>query len=179
MKADGTKGYAARETYDYESTYKLYLVPVEQEPDPEPEQPQEPSGDVSLDNVQTDKIKVNSSNNIITVVPDVTLNDLTSATKDSAIAKNQNGDTLSTDSKLATGTVVNDKYTVVMLGDINCDGKVDTADLLAIQKQLLNIALIEGNARIKAADINYDSKIDTADLLAIQKKLLNISDIHL
>ena len=30
MKADGTKGYVARETYDYESTYKLYLVPVEQ-----------------------------------------------------------------------------------------------------------------------------------------------------
>ena len=179
MKADGTKGYAARETYDYESTYKLYLVLVEQESDPEPEQPQEPSGDVSLDNVQTNKIKVDASNNIITVVPDVTLNDLTSATKDSVIAKNQNGDTLSTDSKLATGTVVNDKYTVVMLGDINCDGKVDTADLLAIQKQLLNIALIEGNARIKAADINYDSKIDTADLLAIQKKLLNISDIHL
>jgi len=30
MKSDGTKGYVARETYDYESTYKLYLVPVEQ-----------------------------------------------------------------------------------------------------------------------------------------------------
>lgn len=28
MKADGTKGYAARETYESESTYKLYLVPV-------------------------------------------------------------------------------------------------------------------------------------------------------
>ena len=183
MKADGTKGYAARETYDYESTYKLYLVPVETEPDPEPdpepEQPEEPSGDVSLDNVQTDKIKVDSGNNIITVVPDVTLNDLINATKDTIIAKNQNGETLSSANKLATGTVVNDRYTVVMRGDINCDGKVDTADLLAVQKQLLNIALIEGTEKVKAADINYDSKIDTADLLAIQKKLLNISDIHL
>lgn len=28
MKADGTKGYAARQTYDSEKTYKLYLVPV-------------------------------------------------------------------------------------------------------------------------------------------------------
>ena len=181
MKADGTKGYAARETYDYESTYKLYLVPVETEPepDPEPEQPEEPSGDVSLDNVQTDKIKVDSGNNIITVVPDVTLNDLINATKDTIIAKNQNGETLSSANKLATGTVINDKYTVAMLGDINCDGKVDTADLLAIQKQLLNISKIEGNERIEAADINFDSKIDTADLLAIQKKLLNISNIHL
>lgn len=31
MKSDGTKGYAARETYDYESEYKLYLVPVNQD----------------------------------------------------------------------------------------------------------------------------------------------------
>ena len=28
-KSDGTIGYAARETYDYESPYKLYLVPVD------------------------------------------------------------------------------------------------------------------------------------------------------
>lgn len=28
-KADGTEAYVARETYDYESDYKLYLVPVE------------------------------------------------------------------------------------------------------------------------------------------------------
>ena len=32
MKADGTKGYAARETYDTEDTYKLYLVPINEEP---------------------------------------------------------------------------------------------------------------------------------------------------
>ena len=28
MTSNGTKGYAARETYESESTYKLYLVPV-------------------------------------------------------------------------------------------------------------------------------------------------------
>lgn len=52
MKADGTKGYAARETFDYESTYKLYLVPIEQEQPVTPVEPEEPkelianSGDV-------------------------------------------------------------------------------------------------------------------------------------
>ena len=30
-KSDGTVGYAARETFDYESNYKLYLVPVNEE----------------------------------------------------------------------------------------------------------------------------------------------------
>ena len=44
MTSDGVRGYAARETFDYESTYKLYLVPVEQDAStgtqPQPEQPQ-------------------------------------------------------------------------------------------------------------------------------------------
>ena len=66
-----------------------------------------------------------------------------------------------------------------MLGDINGDTKVDTADLLAVQKQLLNISSIAEKEKFSAADINKDGKIDTADLLAIQKKLLNISNIKI
>lgn len=37
MKADGTKGYAARQTYDSEATYKLYLVPVNEETPSQPD----------------------------------------------------------------------------------------------------------------------------------------------
>ena len=37
MKADGTKGYAARETKEGESGYKLYLVPVSQDTPSEPD----------------------------------------------------------------------------------------------------------------------------------------------
>ncbi len=40
MKSDGTKGYAARETYDYEPEYKLYLVPVNQNNNTTPAQPE-------------------------------------------------------------------------------------------------------------------------------------------
>ena len=47
MKPDGTKGYAARETYDYEPEYKLYLVPVETE---QPEEPEVPVEDDNQDN---------------------------------------------------------------------------------------------------------------------------------
>ena len=177
MKADGTKGYAARETYDYESTYKLYLVLVEQESDPEPEQPQEPSGDVSLDNVQTNKIKVDASNNIITVVPDVTLNDLTSATKDSVIAKNQNGDTLSTDSKLATGTVVNDKYTVVMLGDVNGDGAVKATDYMSIKNYIMATKELS-ETEMKAADVNNDNSIKATDYMKIKNYIMGSSTIN-
>ena len=63
MKSDGTKGYAARETYDYESSYKLYLVPLSEEsnpeptPDPEPEQPQEPDEIISNDKIRINETK--------------------------------------------------------------------------------------------------------------------------
>lgn len=169
MKADGTKGYAARETYDYESTYKLYLVPVEQE---QPEVPDDDKNDTT-----TIKVKLNTENNSVITVPDATVNDVQQVIGQKITAKNANGEILLADSKLSTGCTINDIYTVSVLGDINEDSKVDTADLLIVQKQLLKIALIEGNEKITAADINFDGKIDTADLLAIQKKLLNISDI--
>lgn len=47
MKSDGTKGYAARETYESESEYKLYLVPVGSEKPTTPEEPG--SGDLTGD----------------------------------------------------------------------------------------------------------------------------------
>ena len=50
MKADGTKGYAARETNVGESGYKLYLVPVSQETPSEPENNEnELDGDITKD----------------------------------------------------------------------------------------------------------------------------------
>lgn len=50
MKADGTKGYAARETNVGESGYKLYLVPVSQENPDEPKiDDNAPNGDITGD----------------------------------------------------------------------------------------------------------------------------------
>ena len=174
MKADGTKGYAARQTYDSESTYKLYLVPINQENPSEPEQPND-----SNSIIKNDKVKVDTETNQVATVPGATVKDFANLIGKDVVAKNANGQVLSSDAKLATGCVINDTYTVAVLGDVNGDANVDTADLLAIQKQLLKISSIEGNVKTSAADINCDSKIDTADLLAIQKKLLNISDIKI
>lgn len=49
MKADGTKGYAARETFEGESEYKLYLVPVSQDNNPSDNQNTSVSGDITGD----------------------------------------------------------------------------------------------------------------------------------
>lgn len=169
MTASGTKGYAARETFDYETTYKLYLIPVN--PDISNED------DTSV--VKNDEVKINTQTNEVTTIPNATVKDFADLLGQEVVVKNAKGEVLSADAKLATGCVINDTYTVAVLGDVNGDGEVDTADLLAIQKQLLKISNINGEIKIIAADINKDLKIDTADLLAIQKKLLKISEIKL
>lgn len=55
LKNDGTVGYVARCTYDYETNYKEYLVPVEEKPNNSPNENNNPnpsgsSGDINGDN---------------------------------------------------------------------------------------------------------------------------------
>ncbi|MCI8640578.1 MAG: hypothetical protein HFJ59_01695 [Clostridia bacterium] len=177
-KSNGSVGYAARETYTNETPYKLYLVPINTDSNGGT------NGSGGTNNPppnSSTSVKIDNVNNIITVVPGAIAFDILNSFGGAVKITLPDGRDLPLGGiqPMATGFIVQDKYTVVKKGDINGDGKVDTADLLAIQKQLLKIANIESGIRTKAADINNDSKIDTADLLAIQKKLLNICDISI
>lgn len=182
QKSNGTIGYAARETYDYESSYKLYLVPIN-ENNSGNSGSSDTSDNNASDNTQTgtntSKVKIDEAQKIITVVPDAIAQDILDAFGGPIKITRADGNTLDgAPESLATGYIVDDRYTVIKKGDSNADGKIDTADLLTVQKQLLQIEDITGIRRT-AADTNNDNKIDTADLLAVQKKLLNIADIQI
>ncbi len=82
------------------------------------------------------------------------------------------GEVFGTGAKL---TIAENEYTVVMIGDVNGDGTIDSADLLKIVKHLKEIALIETEV---SADINKDGVIDSADLLKIVKYLKGLSTIE-
>ena len=56
-------------------------------------------------------------------------------------------------------------------GDVNGDGKIDSADLLYLKKYLLNKLDLNENQE-KAADTSSDGKVDSADLLNLKKHLL-------
>ena len=157
-KSNGIEGYAARETYEDEEDYKLYLVPIKEE---------------------NGKIRINNTTNEIVSIPNSTISDLKELLGKEIIIKNSNGDVISDESNLATGYVVNDKYTISVLGDVNGDGKMNSADLLAIQKDLLKVKEIDSKARNIAADVNQDKVINSADLLKIQKQLLGVSKIEI
>lgn len=188
MKSDGTTGYVARETYDTEANYKKYLVEIVSETtantannttnttNATTNTTTNTTTSTTIPATSNSKIKVDANTKIVTIVPNATVSDLIKLLGESIKITDENK-VLSKNDRISTNNKINGNYIIAKLGDLNGDGKVDTADLLTMQKHLLSISKIKNNVKVKSADINRDGKIDTADLLKIQKKLLGISDI--
>lgn len=183
MKSDGTKGYAARETYDYESSYKLYLVPLSEEsnpeptPAPEPEQPQEP--DVPDEIIRNDKIEVNKTINSAVITPNTTVQQIIDFLGADTTVKNANGDVLKPGDVVSTNCKINDTYSISVLGDVNGDGLIDTGDTYQLKLIVLGREQVQGETHRIASDVNRDGYIDTGDTFILKKQVLNISNITL
>ena len=165
MTANGTKGYAARETYESQTTYKLYLVPVNSE-------------EILSTTIKNEKLKIDTQTNTTITVPGVTAQNFASSMNKEIIVKNANGEAVSTDAKIGTGCVINDIYTVVVLGDINGDGEVLAADALEILKKSTNQSNLSG-AYLQAADVDEDGSVLAADALKALKYSTKSSDIEI
>lgn len=135
--------------------------------------------------VEESKMKLDKEKSNLTVIPEVTgkmiseeLNIKNYTITDSQGNKVENDALVGTGYKI-TNTDTKETYTIVKLGDANGDGKINSADLLVIQKHLLEVKKITDNSKILSSDANGDGKINSADLLKIQKQLLNVSKISL
>lgn len=182
MKSDGTKGYAARETYDYESSYKLYLVPLSEEsnpeptPDPEPEQPQEP--DVPDEIIRNDKIEVNKTINSAVITPNTTVQQIIDFLGADTTVKNANGDVLNPGDVVSTNCKINDTYSISVLGDVNGDGLITPSDYMNTKNYILGQNQLD-NTAIIASDINRDGPITPSDYMRIKNYILGNTDISL
>ena len=159
MKSDGTKGYVARETYDYESTYKLYLVPVEQ-------------------NDNTENIKCDNTNKKIVITPYATVEDIKNALQCDIIIKNQNGEIVTENSKITTGSVVNNEYVIIKKGDANADGLINTFDYIRIMNYIMGNKKMTDDEKL-AADANSDGKVDAFDYIRIMNYIMGNKKIEL
>lgn len=73
--------------------------------------------------------------------------------------------------KIMHNTDLYKEFTNVVIGDINGDGKINSADLLKIRQHLLGTNVLNG-VYFLSSDINYDNTINSADLLRVRQHLL-------
>ncbi len=95
---------------------------------------------------------------------------------------NKNGGTMDDNAVVATGATVclasdyNAKALIVMRGDVNGDGKVNTTDYVRIKSYFLKKAELT-EAYAVAADCDGDSKITTADYIRVKSYFLKKLDL--
>lgn len=85
------------------------------------------------------------------------------------------------DDELKTGDTLTAKlsdnveysYKIVVLGDINSDGKVSSADYIKIRKHIMETEVITSGLHYYAADVNKDNSISSADYIKIRKYIMN------
>ncbi|WP_099205242.1 dockerin type I repeat-containing protein [Scatolibacter rhodanostii] len=64
-------------------------------------------------------------------------------------------------------------FELVLIGDCNASGTVNTADIKEMQRAVLGSNLLEG-ASFAAADLNRDNRITTADLILLSEMIQNL-----
>ena len=173
QKADGTEGYTARETFDNESEYKLYLVPLNVD-----------TGNSESDNndnniKQSDKLKVDEKNKIITVLPGVIAQDILDAFGGPTKITKQDKSFLDNEqSVIGTGYIVEDKYTVVKKGDANGDGIVNSFDYIRIMNYIMKTKKWDSYKK-KASDANNNGKVDSFDYIRVMNYIMGTKKIEI
>lgn len=162
QKSNGTIGYVARETYENEGTYKLYLVPIN-----ENNNNNNNNNDNKNTGADTSKVKIDKTNNIITVVPSAIANDILEAFSGSIKITKADGSFLNGGNDLmATGFIVDDKYTVVKKGDCNGDGVTNSLDAAVILRYTVGQYGLK-DSYFKAGSISNNGNVTSLDAAKI------------
>lgn len=163
MKSDGTKGYAARETYESEEKYKLYLVPVNETKD---------NNDDNIDiDIDASNIKVDKNSKMVFVTPEVKAKDIKAHLTDANII-DLSGNEVNDDKSLGTGYMINKKYTIIKQGDCNGDGEITASDYVLIKNDIMGSTLLNETLS-KGADYNQDGEITASDYVLVKNYIMN------
>lgn len=88
----------------------------------------------------------------------------------------RNDEEINEKDNIATGDVLTtsagDKYTLIVTGDLNKDGKLNLKDLVKMRKYFLDGNNLDENEML-AADCNFDGKINLKDLVKMRLIILN------
>ncbi len=128
---------------------------------------------------ETEKFKIEDTNIIGT--PSLTIEDLKNANKEKTIVVKDSKGTVVEKGSIGTGykvTIDKEEYTMVKLGDLNGDAKVNTVDGLNALKYDVGLWKLDENQK-KALDVNRDGKVNTVDGLVLLKYDVGLEQINL
>lgn len=80
------------------------------------------------------------------------------------------------EARVMDGNTVAKKYSIIVTGDTNGDGKMNITDMIAIKANILKKTLLNGVYE-DAADVNGDGKINVTDFIKIKAALLKKDSI--
>ncbi len=71
------------------------------------------------------------------------------------------------------------EYSIIKLGDINCDGAINSGDTYLIKRIILRYLSADTNELKLSADVNGDGTINTGDSYLLKRDVLNLAEIVL
>ncbi len=91
--------------------------------------------------------------------------------------KNKTSGILAAGDKIKIKTSKEEKeYTFVIYGDVNEDGKISSADYIAIKNHIMDVKKLS-DLELMFADANKDSKVSSADYIAIKNHIMEVKEI--
>lgn len=182
QKANGNVGYAPRETFDYETDYKLYLVPINTT-NGSNNNNNNSNGNNSNNNENkyhnTVKVLINDEKKIIKVSPDAIAKDILEAFGGSVKITKADGSFLNGENdNMATNFIVKDTYTVIKKGDANADGIVNSFDYIRVMNYIMGRKQLNGYEK-EAADANNDGIVNSFDYIRIMNYIMGTKKIEL
>lgn len=186
QKANGNVGYAPRETFDYETDYKLYLVPINTT-NGSNNNNNNSNGNNSNNNSNnnenkyhnTAKVLINDEKKIIKVSPDAIAKDILEAFGGSVKITKADGSFLNGENdNMATNFIVKDTYTVIKKGDANADGIVNSFDYIRVMNYIMGRKQLNGYEK-EAADANNDGIVNSFDYIRIMNYIMGTKKIEL
>lgn len=70
-----------------------------------------------------------------------------------------------------------EEHVILIYGDANGDGKVNSTDITALKSNILNIRIL-GGKYLEACDLNKDGKINSTDYTLMKRHILNLQAIN-
>lgn len=188
QKANGNVGYAPRETFDYETDYKLYLVPINTTNGSNNNNNiNNSNGNNSNNNSNnnenkyhnTAKVLINDEKKIIKVSPDAIAKDILEAFGGSVKITKVDGSFLNGENdNMATNFIVKDTYTVIKKGDANADGIVNSFDYIRVMNYIMGRKQLNSYEK-EAADANNDGIVNSFDYIRIMNYIMGTKKIEL